>query len=133
MDVEGAAAARGGSSLRDRLRAALPAAIKARDSVAVSALRSALAAIDNAEAVDAAQAPPPAVGHADFAGSVAGLRAAEVVRRSLTATQAEEIVRAEVADRQASARDYERAGQPDHAERLRREADVLRSHLGGTP
>ena len=34
------------------LRKALTAALKARDSVAVAALRSALAAIDNASAVD---------------------------------------------------------------------------------
>ena len=38
--------------LRDRLRRALPAAMKARDRPAVTALRSALAAIDNAEAFD---------------------------------------------------------------------------------
>jgi uncharacterized protein YqeY len=44
-------------TVRDRLRAALPAALKARDSVAVAALRSALAAIDNAEAVDLATRP----------------------------------------------------------------------------
>jgi uncharacterized protein YqeY len=37
-------------SVRERLRGALPAAVKARDTVAVAALRSALAAIDNAEA-----------------------------------------------------------------------------------
>ena len=38
------------ASVRERLRAALPPALKARDAVAVAALRSALAAIDNAEA-----------------------------------------------------------------------------------
>jgi len=38
--------------LRDRLRQALPAAMKARDRPAITALRSALAAIDNAEAFD---------------------------------------------------------------------------------
>jgi uncharacterized protein len=44
--------------VRDRLRRALPAAIKARDTVAVAALRSALAAIDNTEAVDPDAAGP---------------------------------------------------------------------------
>ena len=38
--------------LRDRLRRALPAAMTARDRTAITALRSALAAIDNAEAFD---------------------------------------------------------------------------------
>jgi hypothetical protein len=44
----------------------------------------------------------------------------------------EEIVRVEVVDRRAAARDYERAGHLDHAERLRNEADVLSAHLGGS-
>src|SRR5207244_144371 len=42
--------------LRLRLRQALTAAMKARDAVALSALRSTLGAIDNAEAVDAIDA-----------------------------------------------------------------------------
>jgi len=45
--------------IRSRLRRALPAAIKARDLPAVAALRSALAAIDNAEAVDITRTPSP--------------------------------------------------------------------------
>ena len=58
----------GARTVRDRLRAALPDAMKARDSVAVAALRSVLGAIDNAEAVDAARAPQPGVGHAGSPG-----------------------------------------------------------------
>ncbi len=116
------------TDLRDRLRAALPAAMKQRDAVGVAALRSALAAIDNAEAVDAAQAPPP-VAHAQFAGTVAGLRAGEVERRRLTAQETEDIVRKEVGDREAAARDYDRAGAAGRAERLRAEAAVLTAHL----
>jgi uncharacterized protein len=45
--------------IRTRLRRALPAAMKARDRTTVAALRSALAAIDNAEAVEV-NTPPPA-------------------------------------------------------------------------
>jgi uncharacterized protein YqeY len=121
----------GARTVRDRLRAALPDAMKARDSVAVAALRSALGAIDNAEAVDAAQAPQPGVGHARLAGTVGGLRATEVARRRLTAAEMDEVVRAEVADRHAAVRDYERAGHRVHAERLRGEAAVLSCYLGG--
>ena len=116
--------------LREQLRSALPGAIKSRDTVAVAALRSALAAIENAEAVDAAQTPPP-VEHPDIAGGVSGLGAGEVSRRRLTQTEMEQIVRAEVADRQAAERDYRHAGQGEHAERLRGEAEVLLSYLGG--
>jgi len=57
VDVERTVTDDGAGTVRDRLRAALPAAMKARDSVAISALRSALGAIDNAETVDAGCAP----------------------------------------------------------------------------
>ncbi|NJC84120.1 GatB/YqeY domain-containing protein [Planosporangium mesophilum] len=110
--------------LRDRLRAALPAAMKARDRVAVAALRSALAAIDNAEAVAA-----PAVRGLAIEQTPVGVGAAETPRRVLTQAEVEEIVRTEVAEREAAARDYDRAGRPEHAERLRAEAAVLSGHL----
>ncbi len=45
--------------------------MKARDQPAVTALRSALAAIDNAEAVDTAKAGPTTEGHPAVAGEVA--------------------------------------------------------------
>jgi uncharacterized protein len=151
-------------NVRDRLRRALPAAIKARDTAAVAAVRSALAAIDNTEAVDpdavgprpvdpGAEADPAdgagsdpgagagavgvagagagavGVAGAEFAGTVAGVGAGEVARRLLTDAEMEEIVRAEVVERQHSARLYENAGQLDQAERLRREARLLNAHL----
>ena len=48
----------GDDNLRDRLSQALPAAMKARDRPAMTALRSAVAAIDNAGAVDPAHPLP---------------------------------------------------------------------------
>jgi uncharacterized protein YqeY len=48
-----------------------------------------------------------------------------VERRSLTGAQMDAIVRAEVAEREAAARAYERAGRHERAERLRAEAGVL--------
>ena len=47
--------------VRQRLRESLKVALNARDKVAVAALRSALSAIDNAEAVDRSHAPSPGV------------------------------------------------------------------------
>jgi uncharacterized protein len=117
------------TSVRERLRAALPPALKARDAVAVAALRSALAAIDNAEAVEGAPAPRPGAGDAPVAGAVVGLGAAEAERRRLTGAQMDAIVRAEVAEREAAARAYERAGRHEPAERLRAEAGVLSALL----
>jgi uncharacterized protein len=133
--------------------------MKARDQPAVTALRSALAAIDNAEAVDIARATPAAEEHpavagettggettgggipdrgiaggkvagGGIAGAAVGLGAAEVERRTLTSAEMEAIVREEVAERQTAARAYERAGQSGHAERLRAEAEVLSAYLG---
>ena len=122
----------GAANLRERLRGALPAAVKARDRLAVTALRSALAAIDNAEAVDPRTPTGVGEGHPELAGTVAGVGATEVERRRLSQAGMEEIVRAEIADREAAAVDYERAGQLEHAERLRGEARILAAYLGGT-
>ena len=112
--------------LRDRLRAALPPAMKARDEPTVAALRSALAALDNAEAV----APPPAPALPGvIAGAVAGLGAGEAARLELTEDRVAEIVGAEVADRRAAAADYARAGRDERAARLTAEADALAGFL----
>jgi uncharacterized protein YqeY len=112
--------------VRARLRLALTGALRARDAIAVSALRSALSAIGNAEAVD----PGPAAAGADgpyVAGAATGLGATEARRRSLSPAEAEQVVRAEAGERQRAAGEYERAGHADQAGRLRREARVLMS------
>ena len=108
-----------------RLRLALAEALRARDTIAVSALRSALGAIGNAEAVEPGAAPPIGSGGPHVAGAVSGLGAAEAARRGLSPAQIEGIVRAEAAEREDAARGYERAGQADRADRLRREAELL--------
>ena len=111
--------------VRARLQQALRAALQARDAAAVSALRSAQAAIGNAEAVAAPQRSPAPGGNRHFAGAVEGLGAAEAARRVLTAAEAEEIIRAEISERHEAADLYERSGHGDRAARLRREADAL--------
>jgi hypothetical protein len=118
----------GNEAIRDRLHQALRDAMRARDRVAVSALRSALAALDNAAAVPPGPVPAAASG-AHFAGALAGLGAAEVPRCGLAAGEAERIVRAEIAEREAAAAGYERAGHDEQARRLRQEAGVLASVL----
>jgi uncharacterized protein len=114
------------SPLHASLRRALSPALKARDRAAVAALRSALAAIDNAHAVEAEAAPRSG---GVIAGAVAGLGAGDAPRRELSEDDIAAIVRAEVADRRAASTDYERAGQVDAAARLAAEADVLAAHL----
>jgi uncharacterized protein YqeY len=114
--------------LRDRLRLALPAALKARDRNAVTALRATLSAIDNAEAVGG----DPSV-HKGLAieQSPVGVGATEVPRRTLTEDEVADLVRAEVAEREAAARHYDELGQSEPADRLRAQAQVLSAHLTG--
>jgi len=116
--------------VRQRLERALRDGLRARDTVAVSALRSALAEIDNAGAVPVDPSRAAGTSSPHFAGAAAGLGAGEAGRRGLSAGEAEQIVRAEIAERRAAARDYEQAGHASQASRLRREADVLTSALG---
>ena len=116
-------------TVRDRLRTALTAAMKSRDTTATAALRSALAAIDNAEAVEAAPGSPMLDG--PIPGAVAGLGAAEVPRRALTESEMLRVVEAEIAERESAARSYEDLGQHDDADRLRSEAVVLRRAVEG--
>ena len=114
------------TSLRRRLRDALVAAMKERDRVTVTALRSTLAAIDNAEAVDTTAM---AAGSLAIESSPVGIGAAEAERRALSEEDIAQIVHSEVADREAAALEYDRAGRPERAEALRAEAQVLSSHL----
>ena len=114
-----------GGGVQARLQRALAEALRARDTIAVSALRSALGAIGNAEAVEPGAAAPTGSGSPHVAGAVAGLGAAEAPRRRLSAAEVEQIIRAEAGERERAARDYERAGHADRAGRLRREARLL--------
>lgn len=116
--------------MRTDLRRDLTVALKARDRVAVTALRSALAAIDNAEAVADDRLGRGIAGHGHVAGSAVGVGAAEVERRELTEADLRAIVSEEVQDRSVAAEGYEQAGRHDRAERLRAEADVLRGYVG---
>ncbi len=114
-----------GLPLRDRLRAALTAAMKRRDRCAAGALRSALGAIDNAEAVDASEVRAGAI-----ESSAVGLGVAEARRRELTEADIERIVRTEIDERHAAATEYETLGRADRAADLRAEAQALTEQLG---
>ena len=110
------------------LRRALDHALKTRDPIAVTALRSALSAISNAEAVSAAAAVArPTSPH--IAGAAAGAFGGEARRRDLSAADVDQIVQAEISERLQAAGDYERSGRAARAERLRAEASVLASAL----
>ena len=114
---------------RTRLRTALLAARKDRDAVRVSALRSALSAIDNAEAVPPAT-PVDAPSSGTIAGGVVGLGAAEAARRALSDEQIRAVMRTEIDERETAAAEVAAGGHVRHAATLREEAAVL-SHLLG--
>ncbi|TQF04320.1 hypothetical protein E6W39_21435 [Kitasatospora acidiphila] len=114
------------SALRERLRAGLTEAMRGRDRATVGVLRVALGVLENAEAVerDADADRNLAIGQIPI-----GAGAAEAERRELTEAQEVELLAAEVAEREAAAEQYERAGQPTRAEQLRAEALVLAAYL----
>jgi uncharacterized protein len=111
-------------ALRRRLRDELAAAMKARDATTVRALRSVLAAIDNAEAADASAAPRQEPGV--IAGGAAGLGAGEVARRTVTEQDVRDILSMAIEEREDAALQYDALQRPDEAQRLRDEAVVLR-------
>jgi hypothetical protein len=115
----------GSASLRKRLNDSLRAAVKARNAAAAAPLRSAIGAIDNAQAVQRPDDSPPQGGK--VARSHLGV--ADVARRELSTDEVIEILRAEIADRTSAAADYERMGRGDQATSLRAEAAVLISFL----
>jgi len=115
-------------ALRTALRLGLTTAMKSRDRDALAALRTAIAAIDNAGAVPAPEAAPPATS-AHIAGARSGLGAAEAARRELSASELQDILRGQIAEHTSEAGRYDALGQADSAERLRRQAHALTPYL----
>ncbi len=85
--------------IRDRLKADLARALKARQTATVTTLRTLLAAIDNAEAVPLAAAPAPVNG-----------RSHDVPRRELSAVDIQAILDQEAAECRSALSDYQRLG-----------------------
>jgi len=111
-------------TLRTRLRHDLREAMKAQRRDEMAALRNLIAAIDNAESVEAASpAPPRSSEH--VAGSLRGLGAADAERHWLTERDLQRIVEAELWERDAQAERLTLLGRVDDATRLRIEADVI--------
>jgi uncharacterized protein YqeY len=110
-------------ALRTRLRADLRAAMKAQRRDEMAALRTLIAAIDNAESVDDATPAPPPGEH--VAGALHGIGAGESERRTLSEREVQRVVEAEFWERDAQAERLEMLGRADDASRLRNEAAVI--------
>jgi uncharacterized protein len=118
----------GADALRSALRGALVSAMKARDADAAAALRTAIAAIDNAQAV-AAPDDDPDHGGEHVAGARVGLGAAEAPRRGLSPAEADTVLGAVVAEQDSAAATFEALGRAPDAARLRRQSALLSVYL----
>ncbi len=114
---------------RTVLRAGLTDARKQRDTVRVSALRTALSAIDNAETPDLTDTPI----HVDgpIAHSASGVGAAEVPRRQLDDTEIRALLRAEIDERLSAAAEFTAAGHAGRAAEQHRAAALLDDLVSG--
>src|SRR3974390_169979 len=92
-----------GTAVQHRLRAALGQALRRRESIAIPALRSALSAVGNAEAVTGA-GPAAGASSPHVAGARSGLGAGEAPRRGLTAAQVEQVIPAQISEHRQAAR-----------------------------
>ena len=102
------------SSLQRRLQADLRVAIEQRDALRLSVLRTTLAALSNAEAVDPGNYAPGVT---------------EVPRRVLPDEEIRCVVERERDELRATARGMHRVGAHDRARELLRQADVLDGYL----
>ncbi|MET9361571.1 hypothetical protein ABZX93_11695 [Streptomyces sp. NPDC006632] len=100
--------------------------MRARDKAAVSALRSTLAALDNAEAVPVGAEELRGVAVED---SPVGVGVTEAARRELTEPETADIVRAEIAERLAAAAQLTTPAHAGHAARFQEEVAVLHRFL----
>jgi uncharacterized protein YqeY len=101
--------------------------MKARDSDAVAALRTAIAAMDNAEAVAAPDTSPPA-GSAHVAGARSGAGSTEAARRQLDTSQLRAVLHDLITEYAREADRYDALGQADAAQRFRRQARLLAAY-----
>ena len=121
------------SPLRAALRSRLTVAMRERDREATAVLRSAVAAIENAEAVPVADLPTATTSasttSAEVAGSALGVGAAEAPRRDLDAGGERAVVLAEVAHLIEAEQVYAAAGDATRAQSASAGIAVLQSVL----
>lgn len=104
--------------------------MRARDHAAVSALRTTLAALDNAEAVSVDEAELHGLA---LEQSPVGVGVTEAARRELSERNVADIVRAEAAERLEAAAQLTALAHADRVDRLRAEAAVLLRFLDDAP
>ena len=125
------------SDLRIALRRQLTVALQSRDRVGAAALRSTIAALDNAEAVELSGPGRPGevaaavTSDAYVAGAVPGLGAAEAERRGLDPDEQRSLVSSQLEAWESAAADYEQRGHGERAALLRQQIQAIRAALRG--
>ena len=104
--------------IREQLKRGLKAAMKARQNGVVSVLRSALSAIDNAEAVELDDSMVAVV-----------VKLYEVPRKILTEAQMQAIVQTEADTLHISIKEYQGLGKAEEAEQLQIQYEALKAYL----
>ncbi len=113
---------------REGVRRDLRAAIKSRQPETISVLRTMIAAIDNAEAVQP-ESESPRSGDGAVAHSSPGVGSTEAPRRELAMSDVHAIVRDLLREYETQAEHYRSMHQHEAADRLRRQANVLCAYL----
>ncbi|MFD1054732.1 hypothetical protein [Terrabacter terrigena] len=116
------------SPLRAALRSRLTIAMRERDRAVTAALRNAVAAIENAEAVPVADGPMVG-GSADIAGAALGVGATEAARLVLDPAAERHVVASELAALLEAEGAYAAAGDPERAATAAAGAEALRDVL----
>ena len=106
-----------------QLRTDLRSAMRERDAQRVRAIRSLIAALDNAEAV------PPSARHEKYVVSTFGDGSAEVPRVVLSSIDVEGVLRREAEARRTSAATLSELGKPTQAAELLEEFRVIEHYL----
>jgi uncharacterized protein len=119
------------SPLRTALRSRLKAAMRAGDRQTAGAMRSVLAALENAEAVPGTSQATSLTQSEHVAGAALGLGAAEAPRRVLFAADERALVEREVAELRQSAALFAEAGKDERRLELLEVAAAVEAVLEG--
>lgn len=114
------------TAIENRARTWLREAVRSHDTVTVSALRSLIGAIGNAEAVPVADPAQTASPSEHIAGGTVGVGTSEAQRRTLSEEDVAALVEAEIRERQSAMEAY---GSSEKSHRLAAEIVVLEGLL----
>lgn len=119
------------SPLRVAFRDRLTAAMRARDRQTTLAMRSILAALENAEALPVTSLRTIVANSEHVAGAAVGLRAGEAARRLLSADDERALVEREVAELRSASATLAAVDQHERARELIQIAEIVEEVLNG--